>query len=472
MSTQKISAQRLGKALAAHGIDVKREGQIIRVARRDAREIQAEILLPESLPLELKAVQQLLNFAAIRHPHGGEVCRACATPDFHPGSDIPVGSVLLTSSDMIVPQAIGTDINCGMRLHVLDLDLEQFLAGKARLTELLKNDLLHGARNLPTTPEAMTALFKHGLAAFWQVMRKTPEGLFAELDFDQVVAECARLHPSATVAGLADYAPPSLQDRRRGKLRDPGLASLGGGNHFCEFQVIDQVYCGQRAWDWGVRQGQIALMLHTGSRDVGFFVGQRWMDKAKAAWPAGLKHPASGLYALTGDLVDDYLGAMHAAAHYADANRALIAELVRKRIRQVYGDQAMPLVYDLPHNIVLREAEGNLHRKGATPAHDGQPLLIPGSMGDHSFLLEGLGHAGWLNSASHGAGRAVARQQMKRRAAAESALAFECISLREERKVEEAPSAYKPIGPVIEVQEELGLLRKVARLAPLMTFKA
>lgn len=217
-------------------------------------------------------------------------------------------------------------------------------------------------------------------------------------------------------------------------------------------------------------------MVHTGSRDVGSYVGQRWMDRAKAEWPVGLKHPESGLYGLVGPLAQEYLAAMHSAAHYADANRALVMELVRQRIRQVYGEVAMPMVCDVPHNIVLAEKEGNVHRKGATPAHPGQPLLIPGSMGDDSYLLDGLGSERFASSASHGAGRAVSRMEMtwksKKDASSMSARQFECITLREERRIEEAPSAYKPIGPVIQSQVEEGLVRPVARLSPILTFKA
>ncbi len=471
-----VSPTRLSKALASHGIIATRTGNIVHVSSANRKEVAAEILLPDSLPLEAKAVQQLVAFAGINHPHGGHVCRACATPDFHPGVTVPVGSVLVTSHDLVIPQAVGTDINCGVRLHVLDLTAEQFLARKAQLVGLLKGDLLEGARNVPTTPAAMTALFEHGLGAFWDSMHGTSDGLFGHIDFNQVKSEAGKLFAASSVRGNAAYAPPALQDTRRGLLRDPGLATIGSGNHFCEIQYVSEVLDRKRAYELGVRAGQIAVMVHTGSRDVGFYVGRRWMDRARDEWPAGLKHPESGLYGLVGPLAQEYLTAMHAAAHYADANRALVMELVRRRIRQVYGDQSMPLVCDVPHNIVLNEADGNVHRKGATPAHPGQPLLIPGSMGDDSYLLDGLGHARWASSASHGAGRSVSRTEMKWKAKNEggrtAARQFECITLKEERRIEEAPGAYKPIGPVIRAQVEEGLVKPIARLSPVLTFKA
>lgn len=471
-----LSASRLAKALASHGILAERTDNIVHVRSSSHQDVSAEILLPESLPLEAKAVSQLLKFAGVSHPHGGHVCKACATPDFHPGSPVPVGSILVTSHDFVIPQAVGTDINCGMRLHVLDLTLEQFLAKKSKLVELLKLDLLEGQRNIPTTPKAMTALFNDGLDAFWQELKYDPQGLFATVDFAQLKQESARMFHASHIRGNALFAPEALQDPRRGILRDPGLGTIGSGNHFCEIQQVAEVLDRHRAYDLGIRPNQMAVMVHTGSRDVGFYVGQRWMDRAKAEWPKGLKHPESGLYGLVGDLAKDYLSAMHAAAHYADANRALVMELVRQRIRQVYGDHAMPLICDVPHNIVLSESIGNVHRKGATPAFENQTLLIPGSMGDDSYLLDGLGNPDWAFSASHGAGRAVSRMEMswKSKQSRDSTprREFECITLKEERRIEEAPSAYKPIGPVIQSQVEEGLVKPVARLSPILTFKA
>ncbi len=476
MKNPAVSTHRLTKALATHGILATRSGNIVSIRSAKQHDIAAEILLPASFPLEAKAAMQLLAFAGVSHPAGGHVCKACATPDFHPGASVPVGSILVTSHDFVVPQAVGTDINCGMRLHVMDLTLEQFLSRKAQLVQLLKGDLLEGARNVPTSPQAMTALFQDGLHAFWRSMRGQREGLFAQIDFAQVCAETEKLYAPSHVKGNAAFAPEGLQDTRRGLLRDPGLATIGSGNHFVEIQQVSEILDRHRAWELGVRPGQMAVMVHTGSRDVGFYVGQRWMDRAKAEWPAGLKHPESGLYGLVGELAQHYLSAMHAAAHYADANRALVMELVRARVRQVYGDVAMPLVTDVPHNIVLEETGGNVHRKGATPAHSGQPLLIPGSMGDDSYLLDGLGHERWASSASHGAGRAVSRMEMTWKAKQGAAVAptrqFECITLKEERRIEEAPSAYKPIGPVIASQIEEGLVTPIVRLSPLLTFKA
>jgi RNA-splicing ligase RtcB len=203
--------------------------------------------------------------------------------------------------------------------------------------------------------------------------------------------------------------------------------------------------------------------------------------RLRVGMPAGVRHPDSGIFPLCEaerpDLVASYLAAEATAANYGFVNRLLLAELVRWRLREVFGDIEAPLVYDVPHNITLREGALYVARKGACPAHAGQPVIIPGSMGAPSFLLVGLGNTRMLSSASHGAGRAVSRFSLTRAGAKvdEDALGLrgvECIALREERRIEEAPAAYKPIQPVIDCQVEAGLVRIVARMRPLMTFKA
>ncbi len=173
----------------------------------------------------------------------------------------------------------------------------------------------------------------------------------------------------------------------------------------------------------------------------------------------------------------EYLRAEATAANYAFLNRLLLAELLRLTLRELFGDVEAPLVYDVPHNITLPYEGGWLARKGACPAEAQQPVIIPGSMGATSYLMVGCGDAAALSSASHGAGRARSRFSMARGGAdrRDEALGLkgvDCITLREERRIEEAPAAYKPIGPVVASQVQAGIVREVARLAPLLTFKA
>jgi tRNA-splicing ligase RtcB len=457
---------RLAKAFRREGIAVDYTDGIYRITNEHA---SAQILLPASLPLEQKAVCQLLDFASVHSPdsHHG-VCRACATPDFHPGSIAPVGSVVATDADFVIPAAIGTDINCGMRLITTGLKKAAVEPLKQALVQRLTRVLLNNGRDVPLHSAAFRALFDDGPAGFIDSLHA--EGLWAAVDRDRLAGELAACVSLADFDGNSRYAPEALVGTRE-TIRDPNLGTPGAGNHFVELQVVDEVFDRHAAYAAGLAVDDVVVMIHSGSRDVGFFVGQRWMDRARAAWPAGLKHPESGLYGLSGPLAHEYLAAMGTAARYAWANRVVLAELVRKEVSELAGGTSR-LVVDVPHNVVLPEQSMNIHRKGATPARHGDLALIPGSMGDASYVARGLGNPDWLWSCSHGAGRSVRRQKLRRMAGNPSDGSWQCVTLREERRVEEAPAAYKPIGPVLAAQEQAGLIDAVARLKPWVTFKA
>jgi tRNA-splicing ligase RtcB len=466
---------RVFAALAREGlhISVAAHGYRVRRAATNDGVPDAELLLPPGFPLEAKALVQLVDFAGVHHPRGGKVCRVCATPDFHAGHLVPVGAVVATTCDLVVPQAIGTDINCGMRLHVTDLDVDAFVAKKESFVERVRGDVLLGTRDVPMTPAAMAAAFEHGCVGWVDALHHRRGGALVRSELGQLWRELDRVYEHGSLVGSVAEAPESLVDSEREWLRDPGLATLGGGNHFLEVQVVDAIDDAALAFAWGVRRGQIAFMIHTGSRGVGQHVGTKWIDRARRRWPVGVRHPDAGIFALHGRDAQEYVAAVHTAANYAFVNRLLIAEVVRLRLRELHGeDLEAPLVFDVPHNLVLREGEQYVHRKGATPAHAGQPVLIPGSMGTSSYLAVGLGNADRLSSASHGAGRVMRRFDMARCDVGELGLeGVECVTLRPERVIEEAPAAYKAIDPVVDVQVAAGVVRKVARLRPLLTFK-
>jgi tRNA-splicing ligase RtcB (3'-phosphate/5'-hydroxy nucleic acid ligase) len=442
--------------------------------------ITAEVLLPEGFPVEAKALKQLANLANVRHPQGGCVCRACATPDFHPGdAGVAIGSIAQTDK-MVIPAAVGSDINCGMRLHVADLSVEQFVGKRDRFVELMKGDYFFGTRDVSMTAKTARAMFQHGIPGWLDGMLDRAIGSAANSDFEQLAAECEHTFGGGSMNGDVKWAPEELVPND-GTVRDGGLATIGGGNHFVEIQVVEEVVDRATAYTWGVRSGQIALMIHSGSRNVGKYIGGMWRDRACAAWPKNLKYPESGLFPLSveanPELVSSYLQAEATAANYGFINRLLLAELLRLRLRQVFGDVEAPLVYDLPHNITLAEGAGWVTRKGACPAHSGQPVIVPGSMGAPSYLLVGLGNDRFLRSASHGAGRARSRFDLSRQGAdkTDGALGLtgiDCITLRQERRIEEAPAAYKPIQPVIDVQVEAQMVGIVAKMKPVLTFKA
>ena len=432
--------------------------------------------LPPDLPVEGKAFQQLAALAALRHPSGGAVKRVRATPDFHPGdAGVAIGSVVY-SEGLVVPGAVGTDINCGMRLHVADLSVEAFLARRDAFVERMKGHYFFGTRDVALGSRAVEALLRDGLPGWLVETGEAPLGMLGRADLGQLAREVERVHLGGALAGDPSWAPTGLL--REGVVRDPGLATIGGGNHFVEVQRVDAVMDRARAWAWGVREGQLAFMIHSGSRDVGRHVGFTWRERTRAAWPRGAPLPPSGILPLADpEQVRAYLQAEATAANYAFLNRLLLAELLRHTLRELFGEVEAPLVYDVPHNLTLPWEGGWLARKGACPAEAEQPVIIPGSMGAPSFLMVGKGSAEALASASHGAGRARSRFSLSRGGAdqREEALGLtgvDCIALRAERRIEEAPAAYKPIGPVVASQVEAGIVGEVARLAPLMTFKA
>jgi tRNA-splicing ligase RtcB len=479
---QPKNLNRLLRALAREGLDVSYNNRTYSVRLRNNTDaIVAEVLLPENFPVEAKALKQLANLANVRHPSGGCVCRACATPDFHPGdAGVAIGSVVETEGQ-IIPAAVGSDINCGMRLHVADITIDQFLAKRHKFVKLMKGDYFFGTRDVTMTAGTMRALFQHGVPGWLDAMLDAPTGSVVKSDLDQLANESERIFLSGSMDGDWKLAPEELVPDD-GLVRDGGMATIGAGNHFVEVQRVDKIENRALAFLWGVREGQLAFMIHSGSRNVGKYIGGMWRDKAKAAWAPGVKYPESGIFPLSvhsqPELVTSYLQAEATAANYGFINRLLLAELLRLRLREVYGDVEAPLVYDLPHNITLPVEKPGfwVTRKGACPAHVGQPVIIPGSMGAYSYLCVGRGNAAFCHSASHGAGRARSRFDLTRKGASQSEeelglTGVDCITLRSERRIEEAPAAYKPIQSVIDVQVAAGMVDVVARLSPVLTFK-
>ncbi|BCL40035.1 RtcB family protein [Nostoc sp. MS1] len=479
---QPKNLKRLMRALARLGLDVTYNDQVYSVRLSNAPNAAvAEVLLPEGFPVEAKAFKQLATLANIRHPAGGCVCRACATPDFHPGdAGIAIGSVVKTQ-DMVIPTAVGSDINCGMRLHVVDLTIDEFLAKRDLFVERMKGDYFFGTRDVTMTAQSMRALFQYGVTGWLNAMLDQPTGSVVKSDLQQLAIESDRIFLNGSMDGDWKFAPIELVPDD-GLVRDGSLATIGSGNHFVEVQRVERVENRALAHAWGVREGQLAFMIHSGSRNVGKYIGGMWRDRAKAVWPKCLKYPDEQIFPLSThshpELVESYLQAQATAANYGFVNRLLLAELLRLRLRSVYGDVEAPLVYDLPHNITLREKDRTwITRKGASPAYAGQPVIIPGSMGTESYLMVGQSNPAFCNSASHGAGRLRSRFDLNRRGASQSEAELgltgvDCITLRSERRIEEAPAAYKPIGSVIDAQVEAQMVAVVARLSPVLTFKA
>jgi tRNA-splicing ligase RtcB len=307
--------------------------------------------------------------------------------------------------------------------------------------------------------------------------------------------------------GYLDGADPDLISRKAYERGKQQQGTLGSGNHFTEVQYVDEIYDDGAARDLGLFQGQITVMIHTGSRGFGHQVCTDFLEvMQKAVRKYGIELPDRELACapFRSPEARDYLTAMKAAANYAWANRQCIMHLVKESFLRVFqsGPEAigMHLVYDVAHNIakieehVVKDTMKRVvvHRKGATRAfppghpdlpdhykHLGQPVIIPGDMGRSSFVLLGTekGMRESFGSTCHGAGRVLSRHGAIRRARGRS-IAREMedrgIIVRATGRgtlAEEMPDAYKDITNVVDVVHRAGLSRKVAKLKPLGVIK-
>jgi tRNA-splicing ligase RtcB len=298
-----------------------------------------------------------------------------------------------------------------------------------------------------------------------------------------------------------------VSDRAR-KRRKPQLGTLGAGNHFLEIQKVDRIFEPETAKAFGIeREGQITVMIHTGSRGFGHQVCSdhlRVMETAVKEYGIRLPDRQLACVPVNSPEGEGYIGGMAAAANFAWTNRQMIMHWVRESFSDVLGpspeDLGMDLVYDIAHNIAKKEehqVEGQrrrllVHRKGATRAFPagrpelsadfadvGQPVIIPGDMGTASYLLVGTQQAldeTW-GSTCHGAGRRMSRTKSIKTFRAEQIikdLGNRGIYVRgESMKVlaEEAPDAYKDIDQVVDVAHRSGISKKVARLVPMGVMK-
>ncbi len=461
--------------------------------------LPATIYAGENMKIETGAVNQLKNAASLPG-----VIRALATPDIHQGYGVPIGSVL-GCTDIVVPAAVGYDINCGMRVHTTPFDRNDFPAEE--LARSIRRDipLGEGHRNVSLDRDRFAEMLRSGVRALIDISTAPSHGHRVWDVFDAVEEKATLNHieDSGSMKGEVSFA----SDRAVSRGKDQ-LATLGGGNHFIEIQYVETVYEDDLAREWGLELDKIVLMIHSGSRGLGHQVGGDYMKKA-AQYNERRNdfRPARDLSYFHRDSTEarQYLGAMRAAANFAFANRALMSVLVKHNVRKMLGETELPLLYDVAHNIAKEEDHLGrsivVHRKGATRAFGpkrmsgtpfsktGQPVLIPGSMGTASYVLVGVDeNADSLASVNHGAGRVMSRTQAagKRKGRKGKVIKEAAISDHEFQRAmkgitlicedprsikEEAPQAYKDIDEVIEAVVGANLARSVARMKPLAVLK-
>lgn len=436
--------------------------------------------------VEEQCVVQLANIAKLP----GVVGYSLAMPDVHVGYGAPVGGVAAfdAKKGIVSPGVIGFDINCGVRLLISDLNKKEFLPKRNKILKEIYAAVPSGVgkkSEFRLNNKEIDNVLKLGVN--WAIEKGYGSIKDKELCED---------------SGMIEGADPSkISQRARGRGMNQ-LGTLGAGNHFIEIQYVDEIYDKSVAKTMGINEiGQLAIMIHSGSRGVGHQVASDYMQKMEEKY--GFKHlPDRQLaYApIESELGKDYLAAMAGAANFGFANRHLIMHQIRGCFKKSFADCEIKLVYDLAHNIAKFEdynINGKnvkllVHRKGATrsfgPDHKdiplkykkiGCPIFIPGSMGTYSYVLTGTKKAEQLTfgSTAHGAGRVMSRSEASKKITPENLgkemkekdIILESGSLK--GAVDEAPEAYKDIDEVVKVSNDLGIGKMVAKLRPLGVIK-
>jgi tRNA-splicing ligase RtcB len=419
-----------------------------------------------------RSLEQLANVATLP----GIVDAALAMPDIHQGYGFPVGGVAATATGdgVVSPGGVGYDINCGVRLLALPLTAGEL----GRRREPLVHEI---SRRVPVGAGHGGSLSLRG-RQLNAVLEQGPRALLRQLGTED---DLAHTESEGCLPG-ADPAAVSERARERGADQ---LGTLGSGNHFLELQRVARVIDAEAAGRFGLREDQVTVLIHSGSRGLGHQVCTdfvRRMDAALARHQIRLPDRQLACAPIASPEGREYLAAMAAAANFAWANRQALTQRVREAAARVLGPVAAEKtrqVYDVAHNVAKLEEHGGrqlcVHRKGATRAFPGQAVFIPGSMGTSSFVLTGLPGAmeRSFGTTCHGAGRRMSRTGARKRIAGAElrrqlearGIVVRCPSNR--GLAEEAPFAYKDVERVVEVVERAGLAGRVAQLEPLGVVK-
>ncbi len=437
------------------------------------------------------ALQQVANAATLP----GIVKASLAMPDIHFGYGLPIGGVIATDweNGIVSPGGVGFDINCGVRLLRTNLKFEDIKDKREKLVNTLFRKIPTGVGStgkLRLSHSELRNVLAEG--SKWAVRK----GFGKKED----------LEATESYGSMPNADPSQVSTRALERGRDQ-LGTLGSGNHFLEVQVVEEVYNQELARKLGLEEGQVTVMIHTGSRGLGHQVATDFlvvMERSLRKYGIWIPDKQLACAPINSPEGQRYIGAMAAAANFAWANRQIIMHWTREAFVEALGmkeeEIGLELVYDHAHNIVKKEehiVNGKrmilaVHRKGATrafpPGHKelpgryrsiGQPVIIPGDMGRYSYLLIGTKKAmeETFGSSCHGAGRVLSRHQAIRRAkhrSIERELARVGILVRSadrETVMEEMPEAYKDVSLVVDTIERAGISIKVARMRPVVVIK-
>ena len=387
----------------------------LELGNQECKSIKAWV---KDVPVDQKALQQLHNTAKLEvvFPH------LAVMPDVHWGMGATIGSVIPTKN-AIIPAAVGVDIGCGMMAVQTSLKASDLPESLAEIRSNIEKAVPHG-----------------------KTFKGRDKGAWHSLEEPQIKTRKS-LRPTFLKLSAKH---PKIADRVN---HINHLGTLGGGNHFIEI-CLDQ---DQFVW----------FMLHSGSRGVGNRIGRYFIELAKKEMGRHIKNlPDVNLaYFSEGNPnFNDYTEAVSWAQEYARLNRELMMQSIIKVVSKSRGIPSFRLLdqaINCHHNYVSYESHFNqklwITRKGAVSAESGQLGIIPGSMGDCSFIVKGKGNLDSFKSCSHGAGRILSRTEARKRFSLEDHLA--ATSHVECRKdfdvIDETPRAYKPIKKVMKAQNDL-----------------
>lgn len=388
------------------------------------------------------------------------VVDVAVTPDAHTGYGVPVGCVMATTGTLAMGP-VGYDIGCGMAALRSEVPREEATLEKVKafsLEVMRRVGLGAGSRGQRVSKERFQEVVRGGAEAMGE-KRGAAERDRIPVDDDWDIPKASRAW--------------------RGQEQ---LGSLGGGNHFIELQ-----HDGRRLW----------VMFHTGSRGFGHGLASYYFELAKEELGLSRGQMDLGYFEPGSRHWNDYRNAVAAGGNFAIANRLVIGHEVAASFEKAFGREA-ELVYEISHNLVQEERHPDLfprpvwiHRKGATRAlpaghpmlagtrwaATGHPVLIPGSMGDTSYVLRPLpGAARSLYSVNHGCGRRKSRSAARREitqgaADAKMRALGVLVNAGGHVPVDESPDCYKPAEEVIRAVTEAGLAEVEVRLTPLASIK-
>ncbi len=367
--------------------------------------------------IEPGALQQAKDIANL--PHAAH--HVAIMPDCHQGFGMPIGGVLATR-DVVIPNAVGVDIGCGM------------CSLRTSLKKATRGDLLKITERIRST---VPLGFKH---------HRKPVGRHILPAIQEKLPVVDREFENAAYQ----------------------LGTLGGGNHFIELQMGSD--------------GYIWIMVHSGSRNLGKQVADHYYRKAASLNENTLKKQGIprqlAFLPLDSEIGQCYLKEMKYCVSFAFANRKRMMEVISEIIGDYFKNVTFSEFINIAHNYASMENHFGedlvVHRKGATSAKKGEQCIIPGSQGSNSYIARGKGNPESFSSCSHGAGRVMGRKQAQRSLNLEnerSLLEKKGIihSIYRQKDLDEALGAYKDISLVMKLQEDL--VEIVTELQPLAVVK-